>query len=90
MKNHDLVNGCDPNTPLRMHIALKVLRAWNHGTEGYSADVVLTINEWIDGGMKGPIPWPDNPFFTEWAKGRGYSSINGYIGFVLKMETEKS
>jgi len=71
----------DPNVPLRMHIALRLLRAWNDGTAGYSADVVHVVNEWLDGGMKGPIPWPDNPFFAEWAQQNGYCNIGGAVGF---------
>lgn len=73
----------EQNTPLRMYIALKLLRAWNSGTAGYSADVVLTVNEWIDGDMKGPIPWPDNPFFAEWATQHGFSKVAGSVGFVF-------
>jgi len=82
----------DTNTPLRMHIALRVLRAWNNGTYGFSADVVITINDWIDGGMKGPVPWPDNPFFAEWAEKVGYAKVGQYIGFrfeaVITKRTE--
>lgn len=74
------------NTPLRMYIALKMLRAWNSGTAGYSADVVVIINAWIDGGMKGPIPWPDNPFFAEWAGKNGLSKVGDYVGFRFTME----
>lgn len=69
------------NGPLRMFIALRILRAWNHGTEGFHALVVTTVNDWIDGGMKGPVPWPDSPFFAEWARGLGYSNVDGFVGF---------
>jgi len=73
----------DANAPLRMHIALKILRAWNHsGTAGYDALVVADINAWIDGGMQGPVPWPDSPFFAKWAAENGYAKIGGkYVGF---------
>jgi hypothetical protein len=67
-----------------MFIALKLLRAWNNGAAGYSADVVLTVNRWIDGGMKGPIPWPDSPFFAEWAAAAGFSNVKGHVGFILR------
>jgi hypothetical protein len=71
----------EPNQPLRMYIALMMLRAWNHGTEGYSSDVVLTVNKWIDGGMEGSIPYPDSPFFREWARKHGLCDVNGSVGF---------
>lgn len=73
------------NVPLRMHIALKVLRAWNHGTAGYNSHVVGVVNEWIDNGQNGPVPWPDEPFFAEWAEENGFSRIDDYIGFRLEM-----
>jgi hypothetical protein len=69
------------NVPLRMHIALKILRAWNHGTAGYCLLTVHGINEWIDGGMRGPVPWPTSPFFAEWAQENGYSKVGDYVGF---------
>jgi hypothetical protein len=75
------------NTPLRMYIALKLLRAWNSGTAGFSADVVNVVNNWIDGGMKGPIPWPDsNPFFDEWAAENGLARVDQYVGFKCTAE----
>lgn len=37
--------------------ALKRLRQWGRlSGGGYSADVVLGVVDWIDGGMKGPLP----------------------------------
>lgn len=74
----------DPNAPLRMYIALRVLRAWNSGTMGFDSITVRTVNDWIDAGMKGPIPWPESPFFGLWAAAHGYSNVDGYIGFRLK------
>lgn len=76
-----LRNTVDGNGPIRLYLALTILRAWNHGSAGYSADVVIAISEWIDGGMKGPIPWIENPFFAEWAAQQGYSNCDGYVGF---------
>lgn len=75
------VESPETNTPIRMHLALKMLRAWNSGTEGYDSSVLLVVNEWIDGGMKGPIPWPDSPFFAEWAAKSGLSNVSGNVGF---------
>jgi hypothetical protein len=69
------------NTPLRTWIALSLLRAWNSGTAGYDAEVVLTVNEWFDGGMKGAIPFPKSPFFAQWAAENGLADIGGYVGF---------
>ena len=72
------------NGPLRMFIALRILRAWNSGTAGFSEIVVKTINDWIDGKMEGPVPWPDDPFFTEWALQAGFSKVGEAVGFVAK------
>lgn len=76
----------DPNGPLRMYIALQILRAWHYGTQGYGAVVVETVFQWIDGGMKGPVPWPDSPFFARWAESRGYSNVDGAVGFYLSFQ----
>jgi hypothetical protein len=72
------------NVPLRMFIAIKILRAWNSGIAGYCGDAVATVNQWIDGGMQGPIPFPQSPFFAEWATKNGLSNIDGFVGFILK------
>ena len=74
----------EPNGPLRMFIALRVLRAWNNGTEGFSGIAVKTINDWIDGKMEGPIPWPDDPFFAEWAEKNGFAKVGAHLGFRFK------
>ena len=73
------------NVPIRMYLALKILRAWNSGTEGFCSAAVATINAWLDSGMKGPLPWPDSPFFTEWAEHNGLSNVGGYVGFKFQM-----
>ena len=62
-------------------IALKLLRAWNSGTAGFDGHVVLTVNRWIDAGMIGPIPFPDNASFRDWAEENGFSETSGFIGF---------
>lgn len=75
------------NTPLRMYIALKMLRAWNGGSSGFDGNVVMTVNKWIDSGMRGPIQWPDSPFFDEWAKANGLSRIDGrFVGFKVSVQ----
>lgn len=78
--------GDHPNHGLRVYIALKILRAWNNGTTGYSTYVVATVNDWIDGGMRGPVPWPSGPFFAEWAAKNGLSRVGDYVGFKLEVE----
>lgn len=67
----------------RMYVALKMLRAWNSGTEGYEPLTVFTVNEWIDRGMQGSIPWPNSPFFAEWAEKNGLSKIGESVGYKL-------
>lgn len=74
------------NVPLRMYIALKILRAWNSGTAGFDALVVAGINAWIDSGMKGPVPWPESPFFAKWAQENGFSRIGHYVGFAFNVK----
>jgi hypothetical protein len=76
----------EANNPLRMYIAIKILRAWNHGTAGYHAGAVAEVNGWIDGGMKGPVPWPDSPFFDAWAQANGLSKVGDYVGFRFTAE----
>lgn len=75
-----------PNTngPLRMFIALRILRAWNNGTAGFDGIAVKTVNDWIDGKMEGPIPWPESPFFREWAERNGFSKAGAYVGFLFE------
>ena len=73
----------DTNGPIRMFIALRLMRAWNNGTEGFDGLLVKTINDWIDGGMQGPIPWVENPFFADWAQMNGYSRVGDHIGFRM-------
>jgi hypothetical protein len=49
--------------------------------------VVIIVNDWIDSGMKGPIPWPSgNPFFDRWAKENGFDNCEGFVGFKLQMK----
>ena len=71
----------DRNGPLRMYIALRLLRAWGPGTAGFSVALVDAVHGWIDLGMEGPIPWPDDPFFAAWADERGFHKVGSAIGF---------
>lgn len=81
-----MIDKADTNTPIRMYIALKILRAWNNGTAGFHGFVVKIIHDWIDSGMKGPIPWPNDPFFAEWAQENGLSQVGESIGYRFQME----
>ncbi len=77
------------NTPIRMWLALKLMRAWNSGTAGFDSRVVMTVNQWIDDGMKGPIPWPGGAFFDDWAARNGLSKVDGNVGFRFEVQLEK-
>lgn len=56
--------------------AILILRAW---TLGGDLSVRDSLVRWIDGGMAGPVPWPDCPFFVEWAEQRGLYNDGGYV-----------
>lgn len=71
--------GKQGTTIIRMRFALLMLREWNG--KSFSAIVAKTVHDWIDGGMNGPVPWPDDPFFAEWATERGWSNVDGSVGF---------
>jgi hypothetical protein len=73
------------NGPLRMYIALRMLRAWDYGTEGYDALVLMAVWRWMDGGMKGPILWPESPFFNQWAQENGLARVGDYVGFRFEV-----
>lgn len=72
----------ESNNAARYRFALKMLSAWS-GREGqYDGEVVGVVSEWVKAGMIGPVPWPSNPFFEQWAKQQGWSNIGGYVGIV--------
>lgn len=86
-----LASGDDhPNVPLRMHIALRILQSFNYGEAGFSAVILGTVNDWIKSGMNGPVPWPESPFFAEWAEKNGYAKIGLYVGFKFQVQLEKA
>lgn len=80
----------EPNGPIRMFIALRMLRAWNNGSAGFDGIVVKTVHDWIDGKMQGPVPWPESPFFAEWAEKNGFSKVGDSVGFRFKAELLRS
>lgn len=76
------------NTPIRMRFALLMLREFGGIGAAYDSLVVLKVTEWIDGGMQGPVPWPDSPFFSEWAKEKGWTNVDGFVGFRFTVSLE--
>ncbi len=66
---------------LRLRLALQILRTWSGG-EPRSAAVAAVVHRWIDAGMDGPVPWPDDPAFGRWAARRGIGNVGGHVGYV--------
>ena len=77
--------GITTDMPIRMYIALHILRAWNNGTEGFDALAVKAVHDWIDAGMKTPIAWPGDAFFKQWADKNGITNAGGFIADYLMM-----
>ena len=65
---------------LYMLVALHVLRAWGNVTDPRSPGVASAIHRWIDTGMQGPVPWPDDPGFGPWAARNGLRRVGDHIG----------
>lgn len=65
---------------LRLRVALHILRAWGGAGVPLSAGVVGVVHRWIDAGMEGPMPWPDDPAFRAWAARQGLGEVAGHIG----------
>lgn len=65
---------------LRLRVALHVLRAWGSVAEARSPGVTTTIHRWIDAGMEGPVPWPDDASFAAWAARNGLGRVGDHIG----------
>lgn len=65
---------------LRMRVALCILRAWGGAGDPLSAGVVRVVHGWIDSGMEGPVPWPDDPAFRAWAARHGMCEVGGHVG----------
>jgi len=64
---------------LQLRLALQILRCWT-GPEPHAAAVAAVIHRWIDAGMEGPVPWPDEPAFSHWAARTGLSNVHGSVG----------
>lgn len=66
----------------RQQVALQILRCWNsRGPQ--AAAIAAAVHRWIDAGMVGPVPWPDDPAFGRWAARKGFSNVRGHIGDPL-------
>ena len=65
---------------LRFRAALLILRAFGASAPGRSPAVVAVVNRWIDSGMVGPVPWPDDPAFRMWAAENGFGNVGGHVG----------
>lgn len=66
----------------RQQMALQILRCWN-SRERRSAAIAAVVHRWIDAGMHGPLPWPDDPAFGRWAARKGFSNVHGHVGDQL-------
>lgn len=62
---------------LQMHAALQILRAWGGGV--HSPAVSAAVHRWINAGMNGPVPWPDDPAFERWAARNGFANSGGFL-----------
>lgn len=65
---------------LHLQVALCILRAWGGAGEPRAAGVLGVVHGWIDGGMEGPVPWPEDPAFRAWAARQGLGEVGGHIG----------
>jgi len=66
----------------RQQVALQILRCWN-SRGSHAAAIAAAVHRWIDAGMAGPVPWPDDPAFGRWAARKGFSNVRGHIGDAL-------
>lgn len=70
---------------MRFRVALLILRAWGSAGE-QQGGVTAVIHRWIDGGMEGPVPWPDDTAFGRWAARNGLGRDNGHISHWFAAE----
>jgi hypothetical protein len=73
---------------MRMRFALLMLREFGGMGNGWHGNVAYTVLEWIDEGMAEPLPWPGGAAFEKWAAERGWSNVDGCVGFRLTMKLE--
>ncbi len=64
---------------VRFRVALLILRAWSGVSDERSSDITAVIYRWIDSGMDGPVPWPDDTAFGRWAARNGLGQVNGHV-----------
>ena len=71
---------------LRAHVAqmravLSMLRAFGLARDGEA--VGAAISAWVEGGMDGPLRWPDCPGFDDWAAAHGLACVDGRVSVAL-------
>lgn len=71
----------------QLRFALSMLRRFNMAGN-FDSSVVMTVREWIDAGMNGPVPWPDSPFFADWAYKQGWENIKGFVGLRRELKAK--
>jgi hypothetical protein len=65
--------------PMRARIALLVLHTFG-GSPALQRTVVAAIHDWIDAGMRGPVPFPRGSVaFATWAEANGLVDDRGFI-----------
>lgn len=71
----------------RLRLALKMCREWALGDEGYSALTCGYLRDWIDAGMTGPLPWPDDVVTKRWLIQNGYNKTkSGHVGLICNFK----
>ena len=71
---------------IRQDIALRMVSAFCDIGHGYNSTVAGVLEAWIDGGMDGGVPYPECPFFKQWADQQGLSNCDGFVGYILTMD----
>ena len=72
----------DPSARIgRLCLVIQIVRAWCIGEQRHSEAVTRNVRAWIDGGLRGPLPWPDDPAFDAWAVKQGLLNNQGHVGF---------
>ena len=56
----------------------------------WHAGAIITVRDWIDSGMTGPVPWPGGAIFEAWAEKQGWSNQGGFIGYTMTVQLNRS
>ena len=73
---------------MRMGFALAIIREWS--MNNWHAGAIITVRDWIDSGMTGPVPWPGGAIFEAWAEKQGWSNQGGFIGYTMTVQLNRS